>query len=82
MRTTLTLDEDVAKKLSSQARRTGKSFKQIVNETLRTGLAAEKRVRGLPPFKVAAWHMGLREDVNFDKIEDVFDAVEGRGRLR
>lgn len=40
MRTTLTLDERIAKALKDAAHRTGKSFKQVVNEALRAGLAA------------------------------------------
>jgi hypothetical protein len=40
MRTTLTLDERIAKALKALAHRSGKPFKQIVNETLQAGLAA------------------------------------------
>ena len=40
MRTTLTLDERIAKALKALAHRTGKPFKQVVNETLQKGLAA------------------------------------------
>ena len=82
MRTTLTLDDDVAAKLSAKARKSGRPFKQVVNEVIRTGLAAEKQVKKLPPFKVESWEMGLRPDLNWDKLEDVFDAVDGPGRLR
>jgi len=39
LRTTLTLDEDVAAKLSEETRRTGKSFRQVVNEMIRFGFA-------------------------------------------
>jgi hypothetical protein len=39
MRTTLTLDDRIAKALKTLAHRTGKPFKQVVNETLRKGLA-------------------------------------------
>lgn len=38
MRTTLTLDEDVAALLEKTRRAKGLSFKQIVNEALRAGL--------------------------------------------
>ena len=40
MRTTLTLDEQIAKALKDAAHRTGKPLKHVVNETLRAGLAA------------------------------------------
>ncbi len=39
MRTTLTLDEDVAVQLQQLQRRKEQPFKQVVNEVLRVGLA-------------------------------------------
>ena len=43
MRTTLTLDRDVAIALREEARRSGQPLKRIVNEALRAGLAQRKR---------------------------------------
>ena len=43
MRTTLTLDEDVARQLKERARRSGESFKEVVNSVLRQGLVHEKK---------------------------------------
>jgi hypothetical protein len=40
MRTTLTLDDTIAKALKAVAYRSGKPFRQVVNETLQAGLAA------------------------------------------
>jgi plasmid stability protein len=42
MRTTLTLDDDVAAKLRTESQRAGRSFRQIVNETLRRGLESRR----------------------------------------
>lgn len=39
MRTTLTLDDDLFMALNERARATGRSFKEVVNEVLRRGLA-------------------------------------------
>jgi hypothetical protein len=39
MRTTLTLDESIARELKKRARDEGKSFKSVVNETLLRGLS-------------------------------------------
>ena len=41
MRTTLTLDPDVAADLKRRARRTGKPFRQLVNDAVRAGLRAQ-----------------------------------------
>ena len=38
MRTTLTIDDDLARRLKQRALDTGRSFKAVVNEALRTGL--------------------------------------------
>lgn len=40
MRTTLTLDDRIAKALKTLAHKSGKPFKQVVNETLEKGLTA------------------------------------------
>jgi len=40
MRTTLTIEDSTDRKLKQIARKTGKSYKQVVNETLQRGLAA------------------------------------------
>lgn len=39
MRTTLTLDDDLAMALHERVRLTGRSFKDVVNEVVRQGLA-------------------------------------------
>ena len=43
MRTTLTLDDDLARQLQQLAYDTRRSFKSVVNEALRAGLAADHR---------------------------------------
>jgi hypothetical protein len=42
VRTTLTLDDRIAKALKALAHRSGKPFKQVLNETLQAGLAARE----------------------------------------
>ena len=41
MRTTLTLDDDVAMQLRRKVQQSGRSFKEIVNDVLRRGLLAD-----------------------------------------
>jgi hypothetical protein len=83
MRTTLTLDEDVATKISAEARRSGRSFKQVVNDTLRMGLAARSRAPKLPRFRIGSHEtLRLRPGFNYDKPEDVFDLLDGAARQR
>ncbi len=81
MRTTLTIDDDVAVRLRRiQQEAPEKSFKEIVNEHLRRSL---KMASGKPKrkkFKVKAYRIGLRKDLNFDNIEEVLDILEGPNR--
>jgi hypothetical protein len=77
VRTTLTLDEDVAVKLHSEARKTGRPFKETVNACLRAGLSLKKAAKATTPFRVHPFDMGLLPGVNIDKISSLLDEIEG-----
>ncbi len=78
MRTTLTLDEDVAAKLAADAHRTRKTFKATVNDVLRRGLAVRCPGPLRPPFKVVARDLGrLRPGLTLDNIAELLERVEG-----
>jgi hypothetical protein len=81
MRTTLTLEIDVAHELEQLSRKAPeKSFKRIVNETLRLGLEAAKRQTDAPtakPFQVRARSLGLRPGLNLDNTAELLEIVEG-----
>jgi hypothetical protein len=74
VRTTLTLDDDVAALLNKEVRKSGEPFKQIVNRFLRLGLTASKQP-ARKPFKVTPINLGLPRD--FDKVEDLIEYLEG-----
>ncbi|HYH45329.1 MAG TPA: DUF2191 domain-containing protein [Thermoanaerobaculia bacterium] len=76
MRTTLTLDDDVAAKLKAESRQAGRSFRDVVNETLRRGLAQR---RAAPrPFKVTARDLGnLRPGLSLDNVAELIEQLEG-----
>ncbi len=79
MRTTLTLDDDVAFGLKkAQEHDPKKSFKEVVNEALRRGLRT-KSEKSVPKkrFKVEPLNLGLREYLDFDNIEELLDRLEG-----
>lgn len=78
MRTTITLDEDVAAKLTSLARRTGRAFRDVLNETLRRGLARPIAAPPREPFTVKARDMGrLRPGLTLDSVADLIEQAEG-----
>ena len=78
MRTTLTVDDDIAAKLEAEARRSGLSFKETVNTILRIGLAARRGRLPRQPFKVKPLSVELIDkNLDFDNIEELLDAIEG-----
>ena len=78
MRTTLTLDEQIAKALKDAAHRTGKPFKQVVNETLRAGLAAGHASRARRYRVKPAALGGVIGSVDLDKALQLADTLEDR----
>jgi hypothetical protein len=52
MRTTLTLDPDVARLLDEEVHRLRKPLKQVVNDALRRGLSPESSRRASKPYRV------------------------------
>jgi hypothetical protein len=78
MRTTLTLDDDVAAKLKAESRRAGRPFREIVNETLRRGLASRRRTAQQQAFKIAARDLGnLKPGLSLDNVAELIERVEG-----
>jgi len=80
VRTTLTLDEDVAAKLKVEARKTGRPFRETVNACLRAGLSLRAPVHKTHPFRVRPYDLGLQPGVNLDKVSVLLDEIEGAER--
>jgi hypothetical protein len=76
MRTTLTLDDRIAKALKSLAHRSGKPFKQVVNETLQTGLAAKEGPKPRPYRLKPVSLGGVLPGINIDKALRLAAALE------
>ncbi len=71
MRTTVTLDEDVARRLQEVVRRRKVSFKVAVNETLRRGFEQVLRKAEPKPFRTAPENMGVFRHLNYDDIGEL-----------
>jgi plasmid stability protein len=83
MRTTLTLDDDVEKELRHEARRTGRQFKDVVNEALRRGLASgSKPVRRPRRFRVRPRKCGFRPGIDLTRLNQLVDEIEVERRTR
>jgi hypothetical protein len=78
MRTTLTLDEDVAAKLHAEARRSGRPFRDVVNEVIRLGLMSRRPSPRAGRFAVATRDLGrLQPGVDLDNVGDLLERIEG-----
>lgn len=71
------MDDDVRTRLEAEMKKSGKSFKETVNETLRLGLASQQKINGSEPFKVQAKDMGLKPGYNLDKTWELIEEIEG-----
>lgn len=79
MRTTITLDEDVAVRLRQIAAERGWSFKQAVNQTLRAGFAD---AGDASPHRTPTTPMGLRAGIDVRKALALAAQLEDEGILR
>jgi hypothetical protein len=77
MRTTLTLDDDIARILQRRARELDRPFKEVVNATLRKGLAKEEiSLTSKPAPKVVSRNLGLKAGIDPDKLNQLVDELE------
>lgn len=77
MRTTLTLDDDVAKLIEQEVKRSGEPFKTTVNKLLRLGVVASRQPQKPKAFKVKSFPMGLRDGLSLDSISTLLEEAEG-----
>jgi hypothetical protein len=79
VRTTVTLDPDVAEKVRRLARERGVSFKEALNGALRAGLGARGAAR---PYRTPARPLGLRPGIDLDKALAIAAAQEDEEIIR
>ncbi len=76
MRTTLTLDDDLAGLLKQRARELGIPFREAVNRTIRAGLGEEAAARRGRAPKTIPHSFGFRPGVDLDKLGQLADELE------
>ncbi len=80
MRTTLTLDEDVAAALERLRKRSDVPYRDLVNDALRRGLQQVLAARQpLPPYSTPVTDAGACRIGNLDNIAEVLALAEGEG---
>jgi len=77
VRTTLTLDADVIAKLKAEVRKSGHSFKEVVNSFLRLGLSGHRAMKPTKSFVVESHRLGIRPELDYDNIGELLEQIEG-----
>ena len=76
MRTTVTLEPELAERLKNLAHRRRTSFKEILNEAIRRGLAAGDAARQEAPFVVEPHDGGFKPGVDPQRLNQLVDELE------
>jgi hypothetical protein len=78
MRTTLTIDDDVAAQLERLRRSSDASLKDLINDALRRGLRElNSRPKRKEPFRTRAVDVGAVLIDNIDNVAEVLAIAEG-----
>lgn len=76
MRTTLTLEPDVARLIEEAAAQQRKPVKQVVNEALRRGLLPNETRRPTGRFRVRPHHTSLQAGFDAESFNQLADELE------
>jgi hypothetical protein len=76
MRTTLTIEDDVAAELERLRRERDISLKDLVNDTLRRGLRASEMPKTRKPFRLKTYNMGELL-IPIDNVAEAIAYLEG-----
>ncbi|NDJ15201.1 MAG: hypothetical protein EBY17_29125 [Acidobacteriia bacterium] len=75
MRTTLTLDPDVALYVKEQLAGSSRTLKEVVNETMRRGLAVSPPAPP-PQFTIETFALHLPAEIGYGKLNQYYDDLE------
>jgi hypothetical protein len=82
VRTTLTLEPEVAARLKSEVRRTGRPFKVVVNEALKRGLGLMGKPARRQRFEVRPHAFGFKPGIDLDRLNQLADELEAEEAAR
>lgn len=77
MRTTLTLEEDVAREAKKTSQRLKLPFKKVINQALRLGLQKIEEAQTVKPYRTKAKKLGLKPPYQLDNIQELIAQLEG-----
>ena len=76
MRTTLTIEDDLAGILKRRAQEMGVPFKEAVNRTIRAGLGEAAKPRRSKISKTISHSFGFKPGIDLDKLGQLVDELE------
>jgi hypothetical protein len=82
MRTTLTLDPDVAMNVKKRMAEKKLTFKETVNQAIRDGLKAEAKEKKRAPFKVIPHSFGFLPGIDLNRLNQLVDELEAEEYVR
>ncbi len=82
VRTTVTLDRDVAEGLEKEMRRRGRGLKATINDALRRGLRLGTRPPKLPRFEVRPQPLGVKPGIDLDRMNQLVDELDAEEAVR
>ncbi len=77
MRTTLTLDPDIAAKVKRGAAQLGKPLKEVINAALRIGLDQVLKPPACKRYRTEPRPLGLRRGFSYDNVAELLARAEG-----
>lgn len=81
VRTTLSINDAILEQLREQARKSGKPFRQVVEETLALGLASQSKRKVGGRFRVRAHALGLKPGFRGASLNQLYDQLEAEETL-
>ncbi len=76
MRTTLTLEPDVARKVKERVAKEGSTLKRVVNDALRVGLSGETAAGKRRKFRVKPHDLSRRPGIDPNRFNRLLDELE------
>jgi len=76
MRTTLTIEEDIARQIRKRVAEKKLPLKRVINDLLRAGFAGNGKKEKTVPFKVEPHSFGFKPGIDQDKLGQLLDELE------
>ena len=82
MRTTLSINDVTLNALRERAASSGRSFREVVEQSLEIGLAQLAKPPGRGRFRVRPHRLGLKPGFNGVSLNQLYDQIESEGVKR